>query len=292
MRRSADPIQFEVRRQLAGAGNLTLRGEQDGPLDGEASALVLLHGVSATRRDVLQGSRHLARRGYRLVAYDARGHGASDPAPQPDDYGYPELVDDLRAVLDQLKIDRPVLVGSSMGAATALAFALDEPTRVRALVQITPAYTGRRTTKLDFEIWDRMADELERGGVEQFVRAATPDELPERWRELARRATRQRMGRHQHLEAVSAAMRVVPRSRAFNGLEELEGLQVPMLIVGSRDEADNVHPLEVAHEYAKRLPRAELLVEDEGESPLAWQGARLSSAIGDFLERVGIRPHE
>ena len=35
-------------------------------------------------------------------------------------------------------------------------------------------------------------------------------------------------------------------------------------------------------------PRAELLVEDEGQTPLAWQGAQLSSAIGSFLERAGV----
>ena len=270
---TTDPIQFEVPRQLPGAGSLTLRGEQVGPLDAGAPPVVLLHGVSATRLGVVHGSRHLARRGYRLVAY-----------------GYPDLVDDLRAVLDELHLERPVLAGASMGAATALAFALEDPARVPALVQITPAYTGRRTTKLDFEIWDRMADELERGGVEQFVKVATPDELPERWRVLARQATRQRMELHEHVEAVSAALRVVPRSRAFDGLEKLEGLEVPTLIVASRDEADSIHLLEVARDYAERLPQAELVVEEEGETPLAWEGARLSALIGDFLEQLGIRP--
>jgi pimeloyl-ACP methyl ester carboxylesterase len=290
MSSSIDPIPFEVLRQLPGAGSLTLRGEQAGPLDAGVPAIVLLHGVSATRRNVVHGSRHLARRGYRMVAYDARGHGDSDPAPSPDAYGYPDLIDDLCAVVDELALERPVLVGASMGAATALAFALKDPARVPALVQITPAYTGRRTTKLDFEVWDRMADELKRGGVEQFVKVATPDELPERWRELARRATRQRMEKHEHVDAVSDALHVVPRSRAFDGLEKLEGLEVPTLIVASRDEVDGVHPLEVAREYAERLPQAELIVDDEGETPLAWEGARLSGLIGDFLERLGIRP--
>src|SRR2546423_507236 len=139
MRRSVDPIQFEVLRQLPGAGTLILRGEQAGPLADDVAPLVLLHGLSATRRNVVQGSRQLVRRGYRLVAYDARGHGTSDPAPEPDAYGYPDLLEDLRAVLDDLELESPVLVGSSMGAATAMAFALQEPERVRALVQITPA---------------------------------------------------------------------------------------------------------------------------------------------------------
>jgi hypothetical protein len=53
---------------------------------------------------------------------------------------------------------------------------------------------------------------------------------------------------------------------------------------------DHLHPLAIAQEYERRLPNAELLVEEEGKSPLAWQGARLSSAIADWLERVGYAP--
>jgi pimeloyl-ACP methyl ester carboxylesterase len=276
-----EPEQFQVLRQIPGAGSLALSGE----VAGDGPPLVLLHGLSATRRNVVQGSRHLVRRGYRLIAYDARGHGASEPAPG---YEYADLVADLEAVLDYHDLERAALVGSSMGAATAMAFALAHPERVPALVQITPAYMGHpRRDDVDRGSWERLAAALERGGIDAFVDAAQPDRIPERWRELAREATRQRMERHEHLDAVAHALRDVPRSVAWEGLEPFEQLDLPVLVVGSRDDADRLHPLAVAQEYARRLPRAELLVEDEGQSPLAWQGARLSSAIGDFLERSG-----
>jgi pimeloyl-ACP methyl ester carboxylesterase len=267
---------FQVLRQLPGAGSVTLAGESAG----DGPPIVLLHGLSATRRNVVQGSRHLPRRGYRLIAYDARGHGASDPAPR---YEYSDLAADLDAVLAHFDLERAALVGSSMGATTAMAFALAHPERVPALVQITPAYTGHARGG---ETWELMAAELERGDLDAFARLAQPDGVPERWREVARDATRQRMERHEHPEAVAQALREVPKSIAWTGLEPLEGLEPPVLIVGSRDVADPQHPLAVAQEYARRLPRAELIVEEEGQSPLAWQGARLSGAIGDFLERV------
>jgi 3-oxoadipate enol-lactonase len=257
----------------------------DGEQAGEGPPVVLLHGLSATRRNVVQGSRHLIKRGYRLIAYDARGHGASSPGAS---YDYADLVDDLEAVLEHLGIDRTALVGSSMGAATAMAFTLEHPERVAALVQITPAYTGyARTGDVDGDSWERMASELDRGGVDAFVEVAQPEGLPERWREIAREATRQRMERHDDPAAVAAALRQVPRSVAWKGLDVLCDLEVPVLIVGSRDEADSLHPLGVAEEYDRRLPRSELVVEDRGKSPLAWQGARLSGEIGDFLERHG-----
>jgi pimeloyl-ACP methyl ester carboxylesterase len=278
-----EATEFQVLRQLPGAGSITLEGEQAG----EGPPVVLLHGLSATRRNVVQGSRALIKRGYRLISYDARGHGASSPAPR---YEYSDLVADLEAVLEHLERDTAALVGSSMGAATAMAFTLEHPERVPALVQVTPAYTGyARTSDVEGEVWEQLANALE-GGVDEFVNVAQPQDLPDRWREVAREATRQRMERHEHLDAVGQALREIPHSVAWKGLEPLSSLEVPVLIVGSQDDADSLHPFGVAEEYSRKLPNAELVVEDKGDSPLAWQGARLSNVIADFFEREGYSP--
>ena len=69
-------------------------------------------------------------------------------------------------------------------------------------------------------------------------------------------------------------------------VDPLGEISVPTLIVGSRDESDPEHRLAIAEEYAERIPDAELIVEGEGESPLAWRGGSLSREIDDFLSRV------
>jgi pimeloyl-ACP methyl ester carboxylesterase len=279
-----DPESFQVVRRLQDGSELVL----DGEIAGDGPPVVLLHGLSATRRNVVQGSRALLRRGYRLIAYDARGHGASSAAPG---YAYPDLIEDLEAVLDQLEIERPALVGSSMGAATAMAFAMRHPERAAAVVQITPAYNGAaRTGNVDDGAWDAMAEGLERGGVDAFVDVAQPAGAGEGWKEIAREAIRQRMERHEHPLEVAQALREMPRSLAWDGLEALRDVETPVLIVASRDEMDNLHPLAIAEQYARLLPNAELVVEEQGKSPLAWQGARLSGVIADFLERNGYAP--
>jgi pimeloyl-ACP methyl ester carboxylesterase len=261
------------------SGATTLRGEQIG----EGSPVVLLHGLSATRRYVVMGSKQLPRMGYRMIGYDARGHGESDPAPARGAYEYADLAGDLASLLDGLGLERAAIAGASMGAHTGMAFALAHPERVSALVEITPAFDGvDREGELD--TWDALADGLEHGGVEGFMAAYHPSADP-RWVDTVLLVTRQRLARHRHPEAVADALRVVPRSRPFESLEQLESVEVPVLVVGSRDQADPGHPLAVAQEYARRLPRGELLVEEEGKSPLAWQGGQLSHAIGDFLER-------
>jgi pimeloyl-ACP methyl ester carboxylesterase len=250
---------------------------------------VLAHGLTATRRYVVHGSRVLERAGHRVLSYDARGHGDSDPAPAPGAYEYSDLVTDLEAVLDERGLDRVVLIGASMGAATTLAYALTNPDRVAALVQVTPAHLGLpQTDPRELSRWDALAEGLERDGVDGFMRAYGDPPVEPRFRGLIVEAIRQRVARHRHPEAVASALRVVPRSAAFEGVVALEQLSVPTLIVASRDELDPEHPYDVARIYAEHIEGSELLSEDAGASPLAWRGAQLSRAINGFLERAGV----
>ncbi len=264
------------------AGGLAAESMGDGP------PVVLLHGVSATRSYVVHGSKALARAGCRQVTYDARGHGRSDPAPPDRGYGYPDLVADLDAVVATAVGDRRfVLGGHSMGAHTAVSYAIENADRLAGLVVIGPAYMGF----VDDEAlagWDRLADGLERGGVDGFMEAYDHG-LDPAWRETVLRFTRERMTEHRHPEAVARALREVPRSKPFEAMSELEFVDVPSLVVASRDDADPGHPYTVAAAYAQSLPRARFVSEDEGSSPLAWQGGRLSREIAGFGESAEVR---
>lgn len=258
-----------------------------GETAGEGMPVVLCHGLTATRRSVIHGSRALERAGHTVVTYDARGHGKSDPAPAGRGYGYPELVDDLESVVDSRVGERPFLLGGhSMGAHTALACALRRPGRLVGLVAIGPSYPGS-IPEQSLERWDGLAEALEREGVEGFVTYLDRHQrIDPRWRDSVLRFTRERMLRHRRLDAIVDALREVPRSRPFGGLEELEAIEVPALVVASHDAADPGHPYEVAAAYAEHLPQAQLTSEAAGESPLAWQGGRLSRAIAAFAARL------
>jgi 3-oxoadipate enol-lactonase len=258
----------------------------EGERTGAGVPVILLHGLTATRRYVVMGSRYLARAGVELVAFDARGHGKSSPAPSSEAYEYADMVRDLDVVV--AAVGPPVvLVGNSMGGATAAAWALQNAERVAALVQVTPGFSGGAKGDVDLDDWDRLAEGMARGGVDGFMEAYEPPSEP-RFREAALKFTRQRLERHEHPEAVADALRVVPRSVAFDGLESLAALQMPSLVVGSRDESDPGHPLALAEAYAEHLPNSKLIVEEPGQSPLAWQGAQLSREIESFLHETGL----
>jgi pimeloyl-ACP methyl ester carboxylesterase len=247
---------------------------------GDGAAIVLLHGLTATRRYVVMGSSALVRGGHRVVAYDARGHGESDPA-QP--YDYESLTGDLLAVLDERGVARAVLAGASMGAHTALRFALEHPGRVGGLVVITPAYLPDEPP--DLERWDALARGLREGGVDGFVAAYGDPGVPEAWRETVVTVLRQRLSRHLHPEAVADALEQVPRSAPFGGAEDLRAIAAPTVVVASRDEADPGHPLRVGQAYAEAISDAQLVTEEPGRSPIAWQGGQLSRIIAELAAR-------
>lgn len=266
-------------QQFAARERPTIHGE----VAGEGPPVVLCHGITATRRYVVHGSRALERAGHTVVSYDARGHGESDPAPRGQGYGYPELVGDLEAVVaETVGEGQLVLAGHSMGAHTAVAYALRHPERLSGLVVIGPVYAGRVGERA-IAYWDGLAEALEREGVDGFVDYLDREQgFDPAWRETVLRITRERMLLHRHPAAVAAAMRDLTRSRPFESMEELEELETPALVVASHDEADPGHPRHVAEAYAERLPRARLAGEEQGESPLAWQGGRLSREIAAF----------
>jgi pimeloyl-ACP methyl ester carboxylesterase len=257
-----------------------LQGEETG----EGPPIVLCHGITATRRYVLHGSKALPRAGHTVIAYDARGHGESDPAAAGESYGYPELVGDLERVVEE-RLDEGelfLLGGHSMGAHTAVSYALRHPERLAGLVAIGPTYLGAiRHSSLDY--WDGLAAALEGGGVDGFVAYVGERQgTDSRWRDSVLRFTRERMLLQQHPEALVRALREVPRSQPFDSLDQLRDLQVPALVVASDDDADPGHPYAAAVAYAEALPQARLVSEAEGESPLAWQGGKLSRALAAF----------
>ncbi len=254
---------------------------------GEGIPVVLLHGLTATRRYVVMGSRVLERSRHRVIAYDARGHGRSSPAPAPNAYSYPYLVGDLQAVLDDLGIERAVLAGASMGAHTLLAFALRAPERVAGIVVITPAYAGEEVEDpARLARWDALAAGLRAGGVEGFLAAQGEPRVAPAFRETVLRVIRQRLSAHTHLEAVADALETVPRSRPFHCIAELGGIEAPAAVVASGDEADPEHPFAVGAAYADAIPGAELVRDPPGSSPIAWQGSRLSHVIAAVAERA------
>ncbi|MES2100760.1 MAG: alpha/beta hydrolase [Pseudomonadota bacterium] len=123
----------EPMHRWPGHGGVHIAGDAWGPVDGP---LVLLqHGGGQTRHAWKGTGEALGAAGYRAVAFDARGHGDSDWAPDGL-YGQDAMVRDLQCVLGALGQRRPVLVGASMGGGTSLVAVGESHVDATALVLV------------------------------------------------------------------------------------------------------------------------------------------------------------
>ena len=109
---------------------------------GSGEPLVLAHGYAASSRMWRHQVPVLAQH-YRVVVYDTRGHGVSTVLPDATAYRLALLVDDLRALLDRLDIERAHLCGHSMGGATVAALAARHPERALSTL-ITNIHAGHQ----------------------------------------------------------------------------------------------------------------------------------------------------
>jgi sigma-B regulation protein RsbQ len=108
--------------------------------------LVLVHGFQNDRSAWRPLLERLDRARFTATSFDLVGCGQSSRPETPKRCSIAEYAGDLIALCDQLRIERPVVVGHSLGGGTALRAALDAPGRFRALVLVAPV----STTGLDF----------------------------------------------------------------------------------------------------------------------------------------------
>ncbi|HXR61567.1 MAG TPA: alpha/beta hydrolase [Solirubrobacterales bacterium] len=224
--------------------------------DPEAPPIVLMHGLTMTSLQAFAATSPILAGGFRAVGYDARGHGASDPAGGPEGYDYEALLEDLLAVMDSARVERAVVAGISMGAHTALRLCLEQPDRVVGAVAVSPAYDPRdHPGKENLAEAIALADGVRERGADGFAAATShPAGLPRDAATLstAEVLTRRSFERHAHPAAIADALECSLRCRPFGSFEELAAIDIPTLVVATHDDLDRRHPLALARPTRKR----------------------------------------
>ncbi|MCF8570225.1 alpha/beta hydrolase [Gordonia sp. HY002] len=118
-------------RRTSPHGGLSSSIQVSGSLDCSEVPVVLVHGMGGDRTTWRPLASRLRREGRTVVSFDMRGHGRTGPA---DSYRLDDFRDDLARVVDEVGVERVDLVGHSLGAHTALRFAISAPERARRIV--------------------------------------------------------------------------------------------------------------------------------------------------------------
>jgi pimeloyl-ACP methyl ester carboxylesterase len=233
--------------------------------EGSGAPVLLIHGFASNVATNWRDPRWLSAltaAGYRVIAYDNRGHGLSEMLYDPARYGAPAMAEDAVNVLDHLDIGRADVMGYSMGARIATFLALVHPMRVRSLIL---AGTGIN---------------LVRGlvGTGPIARALEAPRIEDVTNDTARsfRAFAERTG--SDLKALAACMRG-PREKI--GADDLARIAVPTLVAtGSEDVIAGS-----GEELRRLIPGAQLLDIEGRDHMKAVGDARFKQGVLDFLTR-------
>lgn len=221
--------------------NVAFAGDEDAP------PVLLLHGISSrhnTWRPVIDA---LAA-DYRLVIWEARGHGESDhPAAG---YLLHDYAADLSALLTTLEIERPAIVGHSLGGMIAMTWAVDHPATARAIVLEDAPLRGGSEHVGRLEEWRRIAA-MTVDEAAAYYRVENPD-LSEQ--ELDRRAS--------SITATSGAVFTELRDEAvelgfIDRVAPLAPITSPILLIHGDMETGGLVYLEDVERFAQVGPAFE-----------------------------------
>ena len=233
------------------------------------------HGFSSSMRQednfMVMSWARLARR-YRVIRWDARGHGESDGGSVADDYTWDNIGRDLLGLADALGIDRFAAGGASMGGAAALHAAVEAPHRVMALVLMLPP-TAYETRDEQADLYRAAAVLVERLGKDAYIDGLSRLPVAEVVAEFGERFRAVPQVSEKLLPAVfrGAAASDLPSADA------VRAVSAPTLLLPWVGDAG--HPMSTAERLLQTLPDVQIHVAHHLRDVGTW-----TDRIDEFLE--------
>ncbi len=244
-------------------------------MHGHGTPLVLMHGFAGTADSWKPQIPDLSAQ-YQLILYDARGHWRSESPRSPDQYSPEIFAEDLRALLDHLKVTGAVVGGLSMGGVIALTLYFTHPERVRALIlaDTGPGFKNPAHREAWRQSRERVSRLLEEGGMAAFARS--PYARADYYTAPEIMLQHDPVG----LANVNRKALIPPDSRLIDRLPEIH---VPTLVIVGADDADFLG----ASEYmARKITGARhVVIPKAGHGANVDQPEAFNRAILDFLKK-------
>lgn len=239
--------------------------------------VVLIHGLLLSQRMHLPLARHLARRGNRVITLDVLGHGASDRPRDMWRYSMSSFAAQVVALLDELEVDEAVVMGTSLGANTALEVASLAPDRLRGMVVDMPVLDNALLSSA--VAFTPLMVALTFGEPVMKVVSRLARLVPERavpWAaNIGLDALRQDPG------PSAAVLQGLFFGRIAPHRSERRTFTTPALVIGHH--RDPIHPFSDAGQLGQELPNARL-IEASSLFELRFSPDRLTNEIAGFLD--------
>jgi pimeloyl-ACP methyl ester carboxylesterase len=228
---------------------------------GKGIPIVFIHEFAGDYRSYEPQVRHFSKT-YRCITFNARGYPPSDVPKDSEQYSQARARDDIRAVLDGLKIDKAHIVGLSMGGFAALHFGFTYPERCRSLVVAGCGYGAAPNERAKFaeeaEISAKRFEDLTMAKAAEAyalgpTRVQYQNKDPRGWREFA-----DQLAEHS-TEGAALTMRGVQKRRPslFDLVDKMKTVTVPTLIMTGDEDWPCIEPGIL---MKKNIPTAGLVV--------------------------------
>lgn len=272
-----------------GADGLKIAGDVWGRPGGRL--VLLLHGGGQTRHAWKGAGETLADAGYRAIAFDARGHGDSDWAADPNLYTGDRMVEDLKAIIQAEGGPKPALVGASMGGGASLLAVGEGHVNAAALVLVdmAPKIEPEGVAKIQafmnqkpegFDSLEEVAEAIAAyqphrkrprhlDGLAKNVRLAPNGKYVWHWDPARRQARSNAHGIRTYREQLAAAA---------------DNLKLPTLLV--RGGLSDVLSEEGAQSFLQQCPHAEYVsVKDAAHMVAGDRNDIFAGSVVEFLKR-------
>ena len=254
---------------------------------GSGTPLVFVHEFAGDLRSWELQMAHFARL-YRCIAYNARGYPPSDVPQQIERYSQDRATDDIRAVLDALKIDKAHIVGLSMGAFATLHFGIRYPERALSLTIAGGGYGAHPAQYEKFQTDAKSNAQLIRDkGMAYFAanyghptRIQLKNKDPRGYAQYVKL-----LAEHSVEGSANTMLGYQARRPSLYGLtEQMKRIPVPTLILAGDEEEPC---LEACLLMKRCIPKAGLaLLPKSGHTINLEEPALFNSLVEDFLHKV------
>jgi len=252
---------------------------------GAGPAMVWAHGLGQTWHG-WDGVMTFFQDRYRVIAYDARGHGCSEIPDRPEAYSQDIMLQDMRGLMDALGITQAIVGGHSMGANVALNFALQYPERCLGLI---PVGIGSGSSDPEWwqEFWGKLADLAEQQGTAAYLEEMK--KIPA-WGsafthpQIGKQITQTELDNSP--KAIACTIRGVQKGRPsiFQLQPRLEKLPVETLVVRSEGDTPVV---ECSRFMAEHIPKATLeIIPAKSHWTFTEAPERFLQVVDQFVTRL------
>ncbi len=242
---------------------------------GNGSDMILVHGIFASK-EIMNPLFDYYKKSYHVISYDVRGHGKSD---KPEKFDLDDYADDLKELIKKLNLEKPIVIGLSMGSYIALKTAEKYPTILSKIILLGTRGQGKISLIQKAAEENNGNDNIDLKEMGRLIskRVYAPDTTSEDVANFYK-------GNRSEVELTNDERKNIYASLShYDMVNDADKVQIPVLILGG--EYDGINPPEESIKVNEMLPTSQLvIVEGAGHIAYLEKESEVIELIDSFIQ--------